>query len=96
MYQFWYDYIKPQYGEKTKLCYTDTDYIQKNIAEDVEIRFVGLNYVLNRQLLKGKTKKIIGLIKDEIGGKTMTNFTRRSSFPANIDDKDPLMSNQLQ
>ena len=81
MYQFWYDYIKPQYGEKTKLCYTDTDYIQKNIAEDVEIRFVGLNYVLNRQLLKGKTKKIIGLIKDEIGGKTMTKFYPTVKFP---------------
>ena len=72
MYEFWYDYIKPQYGEKTKLC---------NIAEDVEIRFVGLNYVLNRQLPKGKTKKIIGLIKDEIGGKTMTKFYPTVKFP---------------
>ena len=25
MYEFWYDYIKPNYGDRAKLCYTDTD-----------------------------------------------------------------------
>ena len=47
MYEFWYDYVKPKYGEKAKLCYMDTDsfivYIKtddiyKDIAEDVETR----------------------------------------------------------
>ena len=25
MYEFWYDYIKPKYEEKAKLCYMDAD-----------------------------------------------------------------------
>ena len=25
MYKFWYDYVKPKYGEKARLCYIDTD-----------------------------------------------------------------------
>ena len=27
MYGFWYDYIKPKYQDKAKLCYMDTDSI---------------------------------------------------------------------
>ena len=25
MYEFWYDYIKPKYGENAKLCYMNTE-----------------------------------------------------------------------
>ena len=25
IYEFWYDYVKPKYGEKVKLCYMDID-----------------------------------------------------------------------
>ena len=25
MYEFWYDYVKPKYGENTKLFYMDTE-----------------------------------------------------------------------
>ena len=53
MYEFWYDYIKPKYEDKAKLCYTDTDsfvvYIEteefyKDIANDVERWFDTSNY----------------------------------------------------
>ena len=76
MYEFWYDYVKPNYGEKVKLQYTDTNtfivYIKthdiyKDIAEYVETRFDTSTYELNRPLPKGKNKKNIDLINDEFG-----------------------------
>ena len=48
MYEFWYDYIKPKYGNDVKLCYMDTDSFvmsiktndfYKDIANNVEKRF---------------------------------------------------------
>ena len=31
MYEFWYDYVKPKYNDKAKLCYMDTDSLTINI-----------------------------------------------------------------
>ena len=31
MYEFWYDYMKPKYGNDVKLCYMDTDSFIMNI-----------------------------------------------------------------
>ena len=83
MYEFWYDYMKPKYDNNVKLCYMDTDSfimnIKKNdfykdIANDVENRFDTSNYEANVPLPMGKNKKIIGLMKDELGGKIITVF----------------------
>ena len=72
MYKFWYDYVKPKYGENAKLCYIDTDSfvvhvkpgdIYKDIAEDVKTRFDTSNYELDRPFLKEKNEKAIGLIR---------------------------------
>ena len=74
MYKFWYDYFKPKYGDKAKLCYTDTDsFIINTITEDF---FDTSNYDENdkRPLPIGKNKKVIGLFKDELGGKIMEEF----------------------
>ena len=63
MHEFWYDYVKPKYGEKEKLCdmdkdsfivYIKTDDIYKDIAEDIETRFGTSNYELDRPLPNGK------------------------------------------
>ena len=35
MYKFWYDYLKPKYGDRVKLCYMDTNsFIIHTITED--------------------------------------------------------------
>ena len=61
MYKFWYDYVKPKYGENAKLCYMDTDIfivhvktdnIYKDMAEDVETRFGTSNVEIDIPLPK--------------------------------------------
>ena len=34
MYEFWYGYLKPKYGDKIKLCYTDTDISATEVKTD--------------------------------------------------------------
>ena len=46
----------------------------KDIARDVEERFDTSNYDVDRPLPKGKNKKVIGLMKDELGGGIITEF----------------------
>ena len=84
MYEFHYNYMKRKYTEdKLTLCYMDidsliydieTDDFYKDIADDVESRFDMSGYVPDRPLPVGKNKKVIGLMKDELGGGTMKEF----------------------
>ena len=87
MYKFWYDYMKPKYCDSVKLCYMDTDMdtdgfirniktegFYNDIANDVEKRFDTSNYEVDRPLPTGKNKKVIGLMKDELGGRIITEF----------------------
>ena len=96
MYEFWYGYLKPKYGDKIKLCYMDTDSLipliktkdfYEDIANDVEKRFDTSNYEVDRPLPMGKNKKIIGLMKDERGGKIMIEFValRPESYAYTVD-----------
>ena len=99
MYEFWYDYIKPKYEDKARLCYMDTDSFimhiktedfYKDIANDVERWFDTSNYngKDERPLPTGKNKKVIGLFKDELGGKIMTEFCalRVKAYAYKLDD----------
>ena len=81
---FSYDYIKPKYGDRAKLCYTDTDSFVINIitedffediSNDAERWFDTSNYAENdkRSLPISKNKKVASLFKDELGGKIITD-----------------------
>ena len=75
--------MKLKYGDNVKLCYMDTDSFimniktedfYKDIDNDVEKRFDTSNYECDRSLPTGKNKKVIGLMKDELGGRVITEF----------------------
>ena len=76
MYEFWYDFIKPKFQDRAKLCFMDADSFiihiktedfYKEIADDIEKWFDTSNYDKDdkRPLPIGKNKKVIGLFKDE-------------------------------
>ena len=85
MYEFWYDYIKPKYKDKAKLCYMDTDSFVihiftedffEDINNDVERWFDTSDCDKNdkRPIQTGMNKKVIGMFKDELGPKIMKEF----------------------
>ena len=89
--------MKPKYGNDVKLCYMDTDSFIMNIktndfyediTNDVENRFDTSNYDVSRPLPMRKNKKVIGLMKDELGGKIITEFVtlRPKTYPFLTDD----------
>ena len=99
MYEFWYDYIKPRYGDKAQLCYMDTDrfviHIEtedfyKDIANDVDKWYDTLGYDENdkRPLPVGINGKVLGMFKDELNGKIMKKLCgpRAKTYAYLIDD----------
>ena len=80
MYEFHYDYMRSRHGSKVKLCDTDTDSFvyeietedfYRNIAKDAEKMF---DTSMKTGHHPSKKKKVIGLMKDELGGKIMAEF----------------------
>ena len=65
-----------------------TDHIDKDITEDVETRLDTSVYELDRPLPKGKNKKLMRLMKHELGGKILTRFAglRAKTYSYLIDD----------
>ena len=83
MYEFWYDYIGPKYGDRTKLCYTDTDSFIINIKtedflEDISKMLKdGFIYLTIIKMIRDlcqqvRNKKVPGIFKGELGGKIIT------------------------
>ena len=85
MYDFHYNYIKPMYGDKAKLLFTDTDSLMyeietedfyKDISGDVKNRFDTSDYPDNHSsgIPTGCNKKVLGMFKDEATGKSIKEF----------------------
>ena len=73
----------PKYGDRLKLCYLDTDSLvyciktndfHADIMDNVQMRFDTSGYIPDRPLPVGLNKKVIGLVKDKLAGKIMTEF----------------------
>ena len=85
MYDFHYNYIKSKYGYKAKLLFTDTDSLMyeiqtedfyKDISSDVKLKFDTSDYPPNHPsgIPSGFNKKVLGMFKDEVGGKVIGEF----------------------
>ena len=69
-----YRYIDRQIDRQIYYTCIKTDDIYKDIVEVVETRFDTSNYELDSPLPKGKNKILMGLMKDELGGKIIVEF----------------------
>ena len=85
MYDFHYNYIKPKYGKKAELLFTDTDSLMyqiktedfyKDISADIKTKFDTSDYPKDHPsgIPTGLNKKVIGMFKDEVAGKQITHF----------------------
>ena len=83
MYRFHYDYVKPKWGDKAKLLFTDTDSLcyeiqtddfYEDIKDDAPEWFDTSNYEEDHPLFSKKNKKQVGFMKDECGGNQILRF----------------------
>ena len=108
MYEFHYNYMKKKYKESNlKLLYMDTDSLvynittedfYKDITENIETRFDISGYEPDRPLSIGKNKKVIGLMKDELGGKIMKEFIslRPKMYSYSVGKEEPKKYNRIK
>ncbi len=85
MYRFHYDYIKPKYDENATLLFTDTDSLcyeirtedfYRDISGDLSKWFDTSNYDKGHpsRIPTEVNKKVVGMMKDECGGKHIKKF----------------------
>ena len=83
MYEFHYGYMKPKYGDRIKLLFTDTDSfmylietedVYEDILRDIHEWFDTSNYSQDHFIYTDANKMKIGMFKDEEGGKIISEF----------------------
>ena len=70
------------------IMHIKTEDFYEDIANDIEKIFDASNYEVDRQLPTGKNKKVMGLMKDKLGGKVKTEFValRPKTYSYLMDD----------
>ena len=107
MYEFQYDYIRPKYGEKAKLLFTDIDSLAyeletedfyQDISPDVREMFDTSNYPKNylSGIETGINRRVIGMFKDEAGGQQITEFVRPESQTVFLQDGSRIPKEEVQ
>ena len=101
MYEFYYDYMKRKYpDDELTLCYMDTGSLiysiktedfYKDIADDVGTRFDTSGYAPDRPFPVGLSRKVIGLMKDELGGEIMKEYVslRPKMYSYKVGNSEP-------
>ena len=88
MYKFHYEYVKPKWGDRAELLFTDTDSLcyklktndfYKDISEDTGVWFDTSGYEKDHALYSAENKKKIGYMKDECCGNQIIRFCRLRS-----------------
>jgi hypothetical protein len=82
MYKFFYDVLKPKYGDKIRLVYTDTDsfviYTEtEDIYEDLKELKKDMdfsNYSVEHKNYDTSNEMKLGFFKDEVKGKIISEF----------------------
>ncbi len=99
MCRFHYEYVKPKWGDKVNLLFTDTDSlcyeietddVYEDIKSDVDKWYDTSNYDEDHPsgLRSNKNKKVIGFFKDKCGGKFINEFVglKAKSYSIKMDD----------
>ncbi|VDI81881.1 Hypothetical predicted protein [Mytilus galloprovincialis] len=99
MYDFHYRFVRKTYGDRARLLFTDTDSLAyeiqtddfyKDITPHVQEKFDTSNYPAEHpsSIPTGINKKVLGVFKDECGGKIMTDFVglRAKLYAFKMDD----------
>jgi hypothetical protein len=98
MYDFYYNFIKKEYGNNAELCYTDTDSFILNIKTDDVYDDFKTNshlfdfsgYPSHHKCFDVSNKKVLGKFKDELNGSILKRFLglKAKMYCVEIEDED--------